>query len=97
VCTAAEQTGLEEVRCSLRTDDWKWPAELTAQTVLEQAQPGSVVDLHDGRPDEDEVETVLSREATVAAVDLILRDFDKRGWRCVTVSELVGAGSAPPI
>jgi peptidoglycan/xylan/chitin deacetylase (PgdA/CDA1 family) len=97
VCSVAEQTGLEEVRCSLRTDDYGWPTELTAETVLAEARPGSIVDLHDGRPDEDEVETVPTREATVAAVELILRAFDSRGWRCVTVSDLVGAGSAPPV
>jgi peptidoglycan-N-acetylglucosamine deacetylase len=91
VCSVAEQTGLEEVRCSVMTADYEWGPELIFETVVDQARPGSIVDLHDGRPDEDEVETLPTREATVAAVERILHDFDKRGWRAVTISELVGA------
>jgi len=67
--------------------DWerRSAAELVAST-LAQAHPGAIVLLHDGlnldpRPD---------REATVAALPEIIRGLRARGYRFVTLPELLG-------
>lgn len=83
-------SGLEEVWYSVITHDYAWPAEKTAAYVLENVQPGSIVDLHDGRaPTDGPGQSLPTRDETVKAVAEILRDFDSRGYRCVTVSELL--------
>jgi peptidoglycan-N-acetylglucosamine deacetylase len=56
------------------------------RAVLQAAQPGAIVLLHDGPG---------PRETTSRALPGIIRALHRRGYRLVTVSELV-AGSRPP-
>jgi peptidoglycan-N-acetylglucosamine deacetylase len=86
------ELGLLEVRCSVFTGDYIWPAALTAAWVVKHLQPGAIVDLHDGRaPTDSPDNTAPTREATVDAVRKILAELESRGYRSVTVSELLAA------
>ncbi len=86
----AAELGLFEVRCSVFTGDYAWPAIKTAAWVLHHLTPGAIVDLHDGRPPTDRPEDgAETRQATVDAVGKILTEMETRGFRSVTVSELL--------
>ena len=82
--------GLQEVGCAMMPWDWEWPAEQTAEFVLERIQPGSVVCMHDGRPPDEPAElSAPTREHSVAALGTILETLTERGLRSVTISELL--------
>lgn len=86
------ELGLLEVRCSVFTGDYIWPAAVTAAWVVNHLQPGAIVDLHDGRaPTDSPDDAAPTREATVDAVGRILAELEPRGYRSVTVSELLSA------
>ncbi len=64
--------------------DWDGSsAEAVAQRVRDRAKPGSIVVLHDGGGD---------RSATVTATAMIIPLLKERGYRFVTVSELLACG-----
>lgn len=90
----ASALGLLEIRCSVFTGDYAWPALKTAAWVLHHLTPGAIVDLHDGRPPTDQPEDgAPTREATVDAVGRILAEMESRGYRSVSVSELLALRS----
>ncbi len=83
----------DELWHSISPGDWEQPADETARRVLADLAPGDIVVLHDGRPANEPAHLSLpTREATVAAVGLILDEMTHRGLRSVTVSELLAAG-----
>jgi peptidoglycan/xylan/chitin deacetylase (PgdA/CDA1 family) len=89
---ATTPLGLREVGCSVLPSDWEWDAEQTAEFVMTRLRPGSIVGLHDGRPpDEPAALSRPTREATVAAVGMILDEMKDLGLRSVTISELLAA------
>jgi peptidoglycan-N-acetylglucosamine deacetylase len=63
-----------------------------ASRVLARLAPGSILILHDGTP---VGQGTADRSQTVAALETILAEMDRRGLRGVTVGELVGAGEVP--
>ncbi|WP_245959304.1 polysaccharide deacetylase family protein [Neobacillus piezotolerans] len=68
------------------TRDWKKPgAKRIAKTVLFNSKPGDIVILHDAGGD---------RSQTVKAVEYILEGLYKKGYKCVTVSELLSHSSS---
>jgi chitooligosaccharide deacetylase len=72
----------------VETHDWaEVEAEVIAERVLAGVHPGAIVLLHDGVPDGNSGEP--SRDATVAAVERLLAELPDRGYRLVTVSELL--------
>jgi len=74
----ARALGLRVVHWSVSGEDWLGhPADAVGERVLSHAAPGSVVLLHDGQP------------PTVAALPGILEGFSRRGYRFVTVPELL--------
>jgi peptidoglycan/xylan/chitin deacetylase (PgdA/CDA1 family) len=82
----------DEVWFSSMPGDWGRPAEETARRVLDDLSPGDIVVLHDGRPANEPPELSWpTRDATVAAVGLILEEMSGRGLRAVTISELVAS------
>jgi len=90
VRAAISSLGLEEVDCSNGPEDYLWSGAETARFVLEHLVPGDIVDLHDGRSAADTPEqSTLSREPTVEAVVEILGELAARGFRSVSVSELL--------
>jgi peptidoglycan-N-acetylglucosamine deacetylase len=89
---AVSPLGLQEVGCSMMPWDWEWDAVRSATFVIERLQPGSIVCMHDGRPpDEPPDLSAPTREASVAAVGMILDAMSDRGLRSVTISELLAA------
>lgn len=84
----ARQEGYTVVMWSVQPNDWQPQAtpQSIARAVLQQAQPGTVVLLHDGGGD---------RAATVAALPQIIRSLKQQGYQFVTVSQLLGAEDTP--
>jgi len=83
----ARRLGLEVVTWSVATGDWLRPGAGTiADRALARLAPGQVILLHDGRGD---------RRQTVAALEVILAELARKGYRCVTVTQLQGAGLSP--
>jgi peptidoglycan/xylan/chitin deacetylase (PgdA/CDA1 family) len=72
---------------SIEPDDWREDEPVIVAHVLEHLHPGAIVDLHDGRPQE--TSSRPTRDATVAAVARLLAELGARGYRFVTVSELL--------
>lgn len=72
------------------TRDWRKPgAKRIAKTVLFNSKPGDIVILHDAGGD---------RTQTVKAVEYILEGLYKKGYKCVTVSELLShSNSVVPV
>jgi peptidoglycan-N-acetylglucosamine deacetylase len=73
--------GMLMVLWTVETDDYELPGpEAIAQRVLEAVHPGAIVLFHDGGGD---------RSETVAALPQIIEELRRRGYRLVTVPELV--------
>jgi peptidoglycan/xylan/chitin deacetylase (PgdA/CDA1 family) len=80
----AQELGLgPTVLWSVDPRDWEaTDGGVVAERVLAGAAAGAIVDLHDGR---------RRQQATVAAVEMVLPALDERGFRLVTVSQLLAA------
>ena len=63
------------------------PQEMAAR-VLAQIRPGTIILAHDGR---------LDRKNTVAALPLLLAELKARGYRVVTLGELLGEQETRPL
>jgi peptidoglycan-N-acetylglucosamine deacetylase len=75
---------------SVDPGDWQHrEAAPIVEHVLEHARPGSIIDLHDGIPPENN--GAPSRQATVDAVAQLVPALQQRGFRLVTVSDLLAA------
>jgi peptidoglycan/xylan/chitin deacetylase (PgdA/CDA1 family) len=62
--------------------DWSRPGtRALANRVISHVHPGAIVVMHDGGG---------GRGQTVAALPIILRRLHRRGYRAVTVTELLG-------
>jgi peptidoglycan/xylan/chitin deacetylase (PgdA/CDA1 family) len=91
-----EGLGLQEVGCSVVPRDWEQPADQTVREVLAGKRPGSIVDLHDGRPQGNPPSwSAPTREETVKATARILRSLTDDGFRCVTISRLLALDRDP--
>jgi peptidoglycan/xylan/chitin deacetylase (PgdA/CDA1 family) len=79
----AAELGLDTVMWSVTPEDWSGiPGEEIARLVLEQAEPGAIVLLHDGM----QWGNRSTCTPTVEAVEAIVDGLD--GYQFVTVSEL---------
>jgi peptidoglycan-N-acetylglucosamine deacetylase len=86
VLGALAPLGLATVLWDLDPDDWRGlPADAITRHVLDEAHPGSIILLHDGGGD---------RAQTLAALPAIVRGLRARGYRLMTVPQLLAA--APP-
>jgi peptidoglycan/xylan/chitin deacetylase (PgdA/CDA1 family)/glycosyltransferase involved in cell wall biosynthesis len=88
----ARSDGYQVVTWSVSPDDWLHPpSSVIAQRVLDRVRPGAIVLLHDG------LETRASphQENTVAALPAILEGLEARGYRFVTVPELLELAESP--
>lgn len=83
VVTAAAGLGLWTIGADTPSDDWLgfMTSRAIARRVLARVRPGSIVLLHDG---------LKPRPATVAALPAIVAGLERRGYRLVTVSRLLG-------
>ena len=67
--------------------DWNpYPAKKLVQLTLDQAHPGSIILLHDGM----NLDHGANRSETVKALPAIIRGLRQRGYRFVTIPELLG-------
>jgi peptidoglycan-N-acetylglucosamine deacetylase len=85
VIARARLQGMATIRWSVDSRDYSLPtppARALAKSVLSDVKPGSIVLMHDGGG--------YSRAQTVKAVPIIIRKLKKRGYRMVTVSQLLG-------
>jgi len=81
--------GYEVIIWSICADNSAAPTpELMARRVTEQIQPGQIILLHDGR--------FPGRKLDVEATRLILADLSQKGYRFVTVPELLKMKAAVP-
>jgi len=75
---------------SIDPSDWlERDASVIAEAILEGLAPGAIVDLHDCWPRH--TSTEADRTPTVEAVAVVLPELTARGFRAVTVSELLAA------
>ena len=85
VISAIENAGLQTTNWSIIPRDWTNPgAEIIAQRVLEKAEPGAIVLLHDG----DSPKKQAPRDQTIAAVAIIIDNLRAQGYEFVTIDEL---------
>jgi peptidoglycan-N-acetylglucosamine deacetylase len=81
------QQGMLMVLWSADTKDYARPGVgRIAYTALSGAQPGAIILMHDGGGD---------RRQTVAALPRIIRGLRRRGYRLVTVAQLIASGPPP--
>lgn len=79
--------------------DWEYPpAPLIASRVLRYVGDGAIIDLHDGNEGIICARTKVSarvcdRSADVEATRLIIEDLKRRGYRFVTIPELLDKGA----
>jgi peptidoglycan/xylan/chitin deacetylase (PgdA/CDA1 family) len=60
--------------------DWEAERDVIVERVLAAVEPGSIVDLHDGR---------RAQEGTIEALEIVLPALKARGLVPVTVSQLL--------
>ncbi|MGI8594529.1 MAG: polysaccharide deacetylase family protein [Solirubrobacteraceae bacterium] len=77
-----KRKGMKTIGWDVDTSDFKRPgAQAITRTVLSQTKPGSIVLMHDGGG---------PRDQTVQALPAILRGLRAKGYRFVTVDQLLG-------
>lgn len=85
--STVQAAGLEPIQWNINSIDAFNPyAAQIATTVLSQVKPGSIVLMH--------LQGGTNAPATAAALRTIIPVLERRGYRFVTISELLGAGTA---
>ena len=85
VISAIEDAGLLTINWSIIPRDWTNPgAQVITDRVLEKAEPGAIVLLHDG----DSPKNKAPREQTIEAVAAIIDKLRAQGYEFVTIEEL---------
>ena len=87
IVSSAQQLGIKIVLWSVDPKDWdmKNPASVIEQTMVSESESGDIVLLHDGGG---------HQETMMKALDRVIQRLQKKGFRFVTVSELL-ANSQP--
>jgi len=79
--------GLRAIGWDVESNDWGAPGVNTiVMRTVERVQPGSIILLHDGN----NTRLGTDRSQQVAAVGTIIETLKARGYRFVTVSEMLG-------
>ncbi|MGB7588787.1 MAG: polysaccharide deacetylase family protein [Solirubrobacterales bacterium] len=82
VVAAAGRAGLRTIVWDVDPSDWSNPGSAAVYSrIVDAAQPGSIILMHDGGGD---------RSGTLAALPQIIDTLRARGYRFATVSELLG-------
>lgn len=85
VADAINSSGLQIVNWSIIPRDWTNPgAQKIADRVLENAQPGAIVLLHDG----DSPKMLAPRDQTIEAVGIIIDKLHAQGYEFVTIDKI---------
>lgn len=86
VLQVAKEQKLDIVQWSVMAEDWKKPGfDVIAERVIRNVRNGSIVLLHDG----DGVSVGGDRSQTVAATEIIIQRLQQKGYRFVTVDEIL--------
>lgn len=81
--------GLTVIEWSAMARDWTNPGvDVIVRTIVSEVVNGSVILLHDG----DGVQQEASRAQTIEATRQIIRELTSRGYRFVTVKEMLKSG-----
>jgi peptidoglycan-N-acetylglucosamine deacetylase len=86
------RAGYTIVGWDVYTLDWQESPptpESIAQSIVDQAQPGSIVLLHDGRPGEPN----FAKQVTGAALRIALPELAAQGYSFETVADLLGVAA----
>lgn len=84
---AVRRAGLTTVHWNVQTQDWERPdPETIVRRVLAHVQPGAIVLMHDG----DDTNHGSDRTPTIEALPKLIDELRARGYRLVTVPELLG-------
>jgi len=87
---ALSELGMPSILMSSHGTDWEeTDPDLIASKILKSIEPGAIVLLHDGHGDVDDPVAQQSRAPSVAATGVIIEELKSRGYRFVTVSELM--------
>lgn len=90
---AVRRAGLVTVHWTVQTKDWERPnPDTIVRRVLDHVRPGAIVLLHDG----DDTHHGSDRTPTVEALSRIIDELHARGYRFVTVPELLGVPDRLP-
>jgi len=88
VLTVAKEEGYQTILWTVSADHHDAPTpEAMAKRVLEHVKPGAIILAHDG--------TFASRINDVKATPLIIQELKRRGYRFVTVPELLRMANRP--
>jgi peptidoglycan/xylan/chitin deacetylase (PgdA/CDA1 family) len=91
---AIDELGMKSILMSANGADWEvTDARMIASAILETIEPGGIILLHDGHGDVDDPASQDSRAASVAATGIIIESLQSRGYRFVTVGELMTMAS----
>jgi peptidoglycan/xylan/chitin deacetylase (PgdA/CDA1 family) len=86
ILTVAKEEGYQTILWTVSADHQDAPTpELMAKRVLDHVKPGAIILAHDG--------TFASRINDVKATPLIIEELKRRGYRFVTVPELLKMGN----
>ncbi len=84
---AQRRHGLLGVLWTVIGHDWEWGAERVAAHVLRHVSAGGIVCLHDGR----DTRVHPDVQVTLATVRMLVPELKRRGYRFVTVSQLLAS------
>lgn len=83
----ARKSGYVIVKWSVSGSDWKTKnAEAIVKKVVNNAQNGSIINLHDGR----RLKKKTNCQATINALSMIIANLKEKGYQFVTVPQLLG-------
>lgn len=87
---ALKKQGYEIITWNDMTIDyWNISPTRIANHIISHAKPGGIIVLHDGGENKENV----NRDHTVIALPKIIDELQKKGYRFVTIDELVGQGA----
>jgi peptidoglycan/xylan/chitin deacetylase (PgdA/CDA1 family) len=82
---AQARLGLQGVMWTVIGHDWNWPADRVVRRLIQGADNGGILCLHDGRG----ISASPDIRATLQAVDSAIPQFLERGFKFQTVSEML--------
>ncbi|MBI2759806.1 MAG: polysaccharide deacetylase family protein [Chloroflexi bacterium] len=84
---AVRRAGLTTVHWDVQTKDWERPdPDTIVRRVLDSVHPGAIVLMHDG----DDTRHGSDRSPTVEALPRLIDELRARGYRLVTIPEMIG-------
>tara|TARA_B100001540_G_scaffold279151_1_gene267788 strand:+ start:293 stop:991 length:699 start_codon:yes stop_codon:yes gene_type:complete len=87
---ALAELGLPSILASASGADWEvFEPRAIADAILASVEPGGIILLHDGHGDVDDPRAQDSRAGSVEASAILIDELRSRGYRFVTVGELL--------